>query len=84
LLLGRVGPSWLAAPLRPSPPLIRVGIVAGEREATVRSLGWSWVSVREAGEDGMPTGDEVSERLLRQGVPYDLDQAIAELVSFPR
>jgi hypothetical protein len=29
-------------------------------------------------------GDEVSERLLRQGVADDLDQAIAELTSFPR
>jgi Phosphotransferase enzyme family len=28
--------------------------------------------------------DEVSERLLRQGVAGDLDQAIAELASFPR
>jgi hypothetical protein len=28
--------------------------------------------------------DEVSERLLRQGVADDLDQAITELASFPR
>jgi hypothetical protein len=32
------------------PPLIRVGIVGGEREATVRSLGWFWVS--GAGSEG--------------------------------
>jgi hypothetical protein len=30
------------------------------------------------------TGDEASGRLLRQGVPDALDQAIAELASFPR
>jgi hypothetical protein len=30
------------------------------------------------------TGDQVSERLLRQGVADDLEQALAELASFPR
>jgi Ser/Thr protein kinase RdoA (MazF antagonist) len=34
--------------------------------------------------DNAAAGDEASGRLLRQGVPDALDQAIAELASFPR
>lgn len=34
--------------------------------------------------DRAASGDEASGRLLRQGVPDALDQAIAELASFPR
>jgi hypothetical protein len=34
--------------------------------------------------DGAAAGDEASGRLLRQGVPDAVDQAIAELASFPR
>jgi hypothetical protein len=34
--------------------------------------------------DNAAAGDEASRRLLRQGVPDALDQAIAELASFPR
>jgi hypothetical protein len=63
----------------------------------LRTYGWSATAAEflgvvqarvKAHADGIrdlaAAGDEVFERLLRQGVADDLDQAIAELTSFPR
>jgi hypothetical protein len=63
----------------------------------LRAYGWSATGAEfleevqervKAHADGVrdlaAAGDEVFERLLRQGVADDLDQAIAELATFPR